>query len=159
MCRHHFHTSKLPNLKPCQFGLRGTFSNFESLKDRQFHNFESFKFEGPWARGPGRKIWFINTLGEFIHVESPFQTFELLGQGPAAQLGPLAMVYPWRFCTCGESFSNFQYFELLNFKLWTIYNSQTFGIFNLPSFETFKVWTRFQTFKLSTLQMFPRVHL
>ena len=62
-----------------------------------------FKLSSSWARGPGPnwgpKLWFtfgrVHTSGESF---SKFQALRLLGQGPEAQLGAQAMVYPWRVC-------------------------------------------------------------
>ena len=147
-------------------------TTFRSLKVWKVWKFERLKFESPWARGPGpnwgSKLWF--TFGESIQVESHFQTFKISGfeipgpgawgptggpsyglplesrytwrvpsrlskfqtpgPGPGAQLGTQARVFPWRVCTRGKSFSNFQNF-----------------------FPTFKVWTSFQTVKLSNFPL------
>ena len=99
-----------------------------------FSNFQNFRLWNSWARGLGPnwgpKLWF--TLGESLHVESPFQTFKISNSWAraGAQLGTQAMVYPWRVCTRGESFSNFQKF-----------------------FQTFKVWISFQVVKLSNFPL------
>ena len=149
--------------------------NFESL------NVWSLKVPGPGARDP------TGGPSYGLHLESPykwrvifklsiFQALKFLGQGPGAQLGAQAMVYPWRVVTRGESLPDFQNFKLLGQgpgpnwgpKLWSTLGEsvhvenpfQTFRISFQPSkFELVFKPSSFQTFPYGQFQTsaFPKL--